>query len=225
MNVNFYGRDFLITRDVLIPRPETEQIIDMVLKLAGKPYLPGMKPPERVLPENPVIYDIGTGSGCIAITLKKELPEASIYATDISRDALEITTKNAHLLNAPITLIISHLLDFVKHKNLNDAHNNHHEYPKPDLIVANLPYVDKSWDWLDLQSLEKEPASALYAEDGGLALIKKLISQASALNIPHLVIESDPCQHNALIDYAKQNHYHLEDKMGFITYYRHRESH
>lgn len=225
MNVNFYGRDFLVTRDVLIPRPETEQAIDMVLKLAGKPYLPGMKPPERVLPENPVIYDIGTGSGCIAITLKRELPEASIYATDISKKALKIATKNAHLLNAPITLIISHLLDFVKHKHLGNTGKKKHEYPKPDLIVANLPYVDKSWNWLDLQSLEKEPSIALYAEDGGLALIKELISQASDLNVPHLILESDPCQHDTLIDYAKQNHYCLEDKMGFITYYKHRESH
>ena len=67
---DFYGRDFIVTPDVLIPRPETEQLIDTVLNLAGKPYLTGIKPSPRVLPENPVILDVGTGSGCIAITLK-----------------------------------------------------------------------------------------------------------------------------------------------------------
>lgn len=205
MNVNFYGRDFIITPDVLIPRPETEQLIDAVLTLAGKPFLPGIKAPSRELPENPVILDVGTGSGCIAITIKKELPEATVYASDISKKALEIAKKNASVQNAPISLIISHLLKNVKLKRL-----------KPDLIVANLPYVDKTWDWLDLNSLKKEPAIALFAEDGGLALIKELIDEASALKIPRLLLEADPCQHDKIALYAEKKGYLLINITGFI---------
>lgn len=205
MNVNFYGRDFIITPDVLIPRPETEQLIDAVLTLAGKPFLPGIKAPSRELPENPVILDVGTGSGCIAITIKKELSEATVYASDISEKALEVAKKNASAQNAPISLIISHLLKNVKLKRL-----------KPDLVVANLPYVDKTWGWLNLNSLKKEPAIALFAEDGGLALIKELIDEASALKIPRLLLEADPCQHEEIALYAEKKGYLLINITGFI---------
>lgn len=209
MNVNsknkyqdFYGRDFIITPDVLIPRPETEQIIDMVLNLAGKPYLPGVKPSKRVLPEHPTILDVGTGSGCIAITIKKELPEATVYATDISEPALKVAQKNASALDASITTIISHLLEKVKFT--------------PDIIVANLPYVDENWDWLDKKALSKEPSIALYADDHGLALIKQLIDQAAALKIKHLILEADPCEHPLIKEYIKNKNYNLEKINGYI---------
>ena len=178
---DFYGRDFLITPDVLIPRPETEQLIDQVLILAGKPYLPGVKSTKRVLPQKPIIIDVGTGSGCIAITIKKELPNAEVYATDISEKALKIAQKNAENLDAPINTIISYLLEKVKSREL----------PTPDLVVANLPYVDKNWDWLDKESLSKEPEFALYAEDKGLKLIKELIKEVVELKIKHLILEAD----------------------------------
>ena len=194
---NFYGREFLITKDVLIPRPETEQLIDAVLNLAGKPYLPGVKPSKRKLPENPTIIDVGTGSGCIAITLKKELPDATIIATDISESALKVAQKNAALHDTPISFIISHLCQKVKEE--------------PDLVIANLPYVDKTWEWLDLESLKKEPSIALFAEDGGLKLIKELIDTTNA---KFLILEADPCQHEAIIKYAK-NKYTLTNIRGF----------
>ena len=196
---DFYGRDFLVTPDVLIPRPETEQIIDAVLNLAGKPYLPGVSPSLRVLPENPVILDVGTGSGCIATTIKKELPEAKVYATDISEKALKIAQKNADKHSAPISLIISHLLNNVKFT--------------PDIIVANLPYVDENWDWLDKEALSHEPSIALYTKDHGLKLIKELINTA---NSKYLILEADPCQHYEIINYAtKKGLQHLETR-GFI---------
>lgn len=213
MNVNFYGRDFIITSDVLIPRPETEQMIDMVLSLAGKPFLPGIKPSQRVLPKNPKILDVGTGSGCIAITIKKELPEAEVYASDVSEKALKVAKLNSKTLNTPIIFIISHLLKNVKLNRLN-----------PDLIVANLPYVDRTWDWLDLDSLSKEPDIALFSEDGGLTLIKELIEEASALKIPRLLLEADPCQHKKIALFANKNGYSLIKTTGFILY-MHRESH
>ncbi len=200
---DFYGRDFIITKDTLIPRPETEQIIDAVLNLAGKPYLPGVKPaPAKINPKNLKILDVGTGSGCIAITLKKELPEAEVYASDTSKKALKVAQKNANKHSAPISFIISHLLKKVKFT--------------PDLIVANLPYVDKDWEWLDKKALSIEPASALYAEDHGLALIFELIEEASSRNIKYLVLEADPCQHDKIIAYAKNKKYNLLETRGYI---------
>ena len=199
---DFYGRDFLVTPDVLIPRPETEQIIDAILNLAGKPYLPGVKPAPRVLPENPVILDVGTGSGCIAITIKKELPEAEVYATDISEKALKIAQKNAAKHGTPISFIISHLCKNVK--------------TTPDIIVANLPYVDENWDWLDKEALSHEPFVALYAEDHGLKLIKELID---TVNSKYLILEADPCQHDEIVSYARSK-YELTETRGFILVFR-----
>ena len=105
---DFYGRELYITKDVLIPRPETEQIIDTVLSLAGKPFLPGVRATKRVLKKHPIILDVGTGSGCIAITLALEIPEAKVYASDISEQAIKVAQKNASRLNAPINTIISY---------------------------------------------------------------------------------------------------------------------
>lgn len=197
MNVNFYGRNFYVDENVLTPRPETEQIIDEVLKLCGKPILPGVKPEKPVLdPKNLTILDVGTGSGCIAITLSLELPEATIYASDISKKALKIAEKNAKNLSASITTIISYLC-----KNVNIT---------PDIIVANLPYVDETWDWLDKDALKQDPDIALYTEDHGLKLIKELLDTA---NSKYLILEADPSQHQEIINYAKN--YHLISKNGF----------
>lgn len=206
---DFYGRDFLVTKDVLIPRPETEQMIDLVLTLAGKPYLPGIKAPIKILKENPIILDVGTGSGCIAITIKKELPETKVYAVDISKPALEIAKENAKYHEAEITFNKSDLLEKVLDKTI----------PVPDLIVANLPYVNESWDWLDKESLSYEPSIALYAEDHGLKLIKQLIDQTAKLRINHLILEADPSQHESIKDYAKKAGLIYKETRGFILYF------
>ncbi|MBR2994760.1 HemK family protein methyltransferase [Candidatus Saccharibacteria bacterium] len=211
---DFYGRNFIVTPDVLIPRPETEQIIDTVLNLAGKPYLPGVKPSKRQLPDNPTIIDVGTGSGCIAITLRKEIPEANIFATDISNKAIRIAQKNAKTHGVHIPFIISHLLE-----NVNFT---------PDVIVANLPYVDENWDWIDKTALAKEPKIALYADDHGLKLIKELIKESASREIKYLILEADPCQHQMIKNFAKSNQYNLKETRGFIqvfTFYKHPESH
>lgn len=199
---DFYGRDFIVTPDVLIPRPETEQLIDTVLNLASKPYLKGVKPGPNLLPKNPKILDVGTGSGCIAVTLKLEFPEAEIIATDISKKALKIAQKNAKKFGISIPFIISHLLEKVNFT--------------PDLIVANLPYVDKNWDWLDKEALSFEPSEALYAKNGGLELIFKLIDEASILKVPYLILEADPSQHQSIITYAKKHRYILKESTNFI---------
>lgn len=207
---DFYGRDFIVSPDVLIPRPETEQIIDTVLNLSGKPYLPGVKPTPRILPPNPIILDVGTGSGCIAITVKKELPEAKVYGCDISEKALQIAQKNATKHGVTIFFIISHLLEKV----------NRRELPLPTLVIANLPYVDTDWEWLDKNALSFEPSIALYADDHGLGLIKKLIDQSANLHIPYIVLEADPCQHDEIIEYASKKGLQFLEARGFIiTFY------
>ena len=156
-----------------------------------------------MLPPNPTILDVGAGSGCIAITIKKELPEAEVHATDISKKALRIAQKNAQNHGVHLSFIISHLLDNVKFT--------------PDVIVANLPYVDKDWDWLDKESLSFEPAIALYATDHGLKLIKELIDAASS---KYLILEADPCQHKEIIAYAtKKGLQHLETRGFILTFY------
>ena len=192
---DFYGRDFLVTPDVLIPRPETEQIIDQVLTMAGKPYLPGVKPAKRVINETPIILDVGTGSGCIAITIKKELENWEVYASDISKKALKIAKENAKKHQADITFIESDLLEDI---DIN-----------PKILIANLPYVDPEWGWLDKESLSKEPSLALYADDHGLKLIKKLIKEAGSREIKYLILESDPCQHAETVEYAKSHNFAL----------------
>ncbi len=202
--VNFYGYDFIITPDVLIPRPETEMIVDMVLSLAGKPYLLGVKPSEAVLPEDMTILDVGTGSGCVAVSLKLKLPKATVVASDVSEKALAVARENATRLGADVEFVQGDLLDRI--------------VAQPDIVVANLPYVDENWEWIDKEALGKEPSLALYAEDGGLALIKRLIDQVTERGIRHLVLEADPCQHERIAKYAEEKDLAVNQTQGFILH-------
>ena len=169
----FYGRLFTVTSDTLIPRPETEALINVAKHLK----------PAKIL-------DVGTGSGCIAITLALELPETEVDAVDISESALKIARQNAQNLDAKVHFFVS------------DLCKNAARY---DLIVANLPYVDRNWSWLSPE-LKYEPKSALYAEDGGLALIKKLIKEAPEhlKDGGHLLLEADLSQHQKIADFATE---------------------
>ncbi len=173
----FYGREFLVTPDTLIPRPETEAIVDLVKELSL---------------DKPRILDVGTGSGCIAITLKLELPESDVMAVDISEKALTVAKKNADNLHANLEFRKSDLL-----KNVDE---------KFDIIVANLPYVDKNWDWLSPE-LDFEPETALYSEDFGLKDIKNLIleSDTKLTEQGKLILESDISQHEAIESFVKSN--------------------
>ena len=182
---DFYGREFIVDNSVLIPRPETEELIDLVLDLK----------PQKVL-------DVGTGSGCIATTLALELPQAKVMASDIHNPDLAI--ENAKRLGANVDFVVSDLLDNI------DGNF--------DVIAANLPYVDKTWDWLD-DSLKFEPDEALYADDGGLDLIKKLILQAKG-RTKYLVLEADTSQHPAIIDFATKNGLELVEDRNFAVSFR-----
>lgn len=189
----FYGRDFMVSPSVLIPRPESETIIEMLKNLQ----------PETTI-------DIGTGSGCLAISAKLEIPKSHVIATDISEDALQIARQNANGLNAEITFVVSDLLSGIKTINSD----------KPVTIVANLPYVDSSWQ--TSPETKFEPSVALFAEDDGLKLIKKLILQ-SKKKLRHgdnLLLEADPRQHERMTEYAKKHGFQLEKAEGFIALYR-----
>jgi release factor glutamine methyltransferase len=164
----FWGMDFIVSPAVLIPRPETEHLIETVLPLA------------RAL-ENPKIVDVGTGSGCIALVLAEELLNAEIDAIDISAEALDIARVNAarHQLEARVR--------FIKQDLLQGFPANHF-----DLVVSNPPYVGESEeDQVQLEVRKFEPHNAVFAGNTGLEIIQRLIPQAMTALKPsgHLVME------------------------------------
>ena len=168
----FYGRKFHVNLDVLIPRPESEAIITLFNTYGD---------------DAKNVVDVGTGSGCLGITIKLEHPDASVALIDTSRGALAVAKKNAATYDAAVRFIEGSLLD---------------EYPlRADAIIANLPYVDASWPEQSPE-LKTEPEAALYADDDGLLLIKQLIKQAPDHLTPGglLIIEADPRQHQRIVE-------------------------
>ncbi len=190
----FYGRKFFVEPSlVLIPRPETEDVIDLIKELRPKSIL-----------------DVGTGSGCIGVTLAFELPGSNILVSDIHEQNFELVSKNINEIAKNERL--ESKLSFVKSDLLRDINE------KFDVIVANLPYVDEKWNWLDKDALSHEPSDALYAEDGGLKLIKELIDQAEEKQAAkHLVLEADPCQHKDIVSYAENHGFKHTKTKGFIV--------
>jgi release factor glutamine methyltransferase len=159
----FWGMDLIVTPAVLIPRPETEHVIEAVLDRVGRAPRPASWPR---------IADIGTGSGCIALALAKELPQAEIYATDISAAALEVARTNAarHQLESRIHFREADLL-----KGLEPGFEDN----SFDFIVSNPPYVGESEvDEVQLEVRKFEPRGAVFAGHTGLEVIARLIPQA-----------------------------------------------
>jgi release factor glutamine methyltransferase len=156
----FYGIDFYVDHRVLIPRPETEILVDASLQFAGSRscYL------KRPL----LIADIGTGCGAIAISLALNLPGSKIYATDMSSSALEVAGLNCrhHQVEGQVTLLRGNLLE---------------PLPEPvDLMVANLPYVKNSeLPYLSPEIAEFEPGIALNGGESGLDCIRQLLEQVA----------------------------------------------
>ena len=169
----FYGRDFVVSPAVLVPRPETEQMIALLLQL--------IQPTQRT------IADVGTGSGILAITAQLELPQCQVDAYDISPEALAIAQRNAQQHGATS-------VHFIQSDLLAAAQQRY------DVILANLPYVNPTWQRDDRETAH-EPALALFAEDDGLALISTLLAQTEQWLAPSglLILEADPCQHSRII--------------------------
>ena len=183
----FYGREFAVTNAVLIPRPETETIIEIV----------------KLLPiKAPRIADVGTGSGVIGITLALELPESKVTLGDISRSAYEVASYNMRVLGVGGKLVQSNLLkDF---------------FGTYDLVVANLPYIDRTWEVSP--EVAYEPERALYAGDEGLFYIKKLLQEAKSKLAKNglIIVEADERQHEKLIAFAQRNDYNHRLTKGLI---------
>lgn len=179
----FYGREFFVNRSVLIPRPETETIIEEISHLDPLCSSIGSKLK---------IADIGSGSGCIAITLKEIYPHAEIFATDSSKKAIKILKKNASLHCVNIKIFHGDL--FAPLKNI-----------KPNILVANLPYLNRKKIKIYKKFLPYEPSSSLYSGDKGLAHYKRLLCQMQTYKIfPRLVLlEIDPKQKKQLTAYIK----------------------
>jgi release factor glutamine methyltransferase len=155
---DFYGREFRVTPDVLIPRPETELLVEAALQVAAT--------------EAPFICDVGTGSGCIAVTLLCELSSARGIALDKSPAALEIAQLNAHNLNVAerATFVVSDCFDALDSSEF-----------QFDLIVSNPPYVAEAVvTGLQREVRDHEPMIALSPGPDGLSIIRRLLDEASA---------------------------------------------
>lgn len=156
----FYGRVFQVDESVLIPRPETEELI-----VSAVQHMTNLFGKDAQLD----LADIGTGSGAIAVTMKKEWPQANVTATDISEVALETAKRNAAANDADIQFLLGDLTAPIANK-------------KWDVILSNPPYIafDEKKDMSDVV-LEHEPHSALFAEEDGLILYRKLAENLPAL--------------------------------------------
>ena len=193
----FWGLEYEITPDVLIPRPETEHVIEVALdRLAVREIRAGRKPMLRG--EGLHIADVGTGSGCIAIALAKELPGARIFATDISSAALAVARRNAARLSVSdrIHFLESNLLDalFVAEAQhaapllgkpttdvTHESPVTSHQSLPLDLIVSNPPYIGRREAATLMREVrDHEPEVALYGGDEGYELYADLIAQSAA---------------------------------------------
>ena len=152
-DVDFYGNIIKVNKNVLIPRRETEELVEKTVNYIKKYLSPNID-----------ILDIGTGSGCIPITLKKLLPNSNLTGIDISPKALEVATSNASDNNTQVTFIESDVFTNITSKY--------------DCIISNPPYIRYDEEIMDIVK-NNEPHLALFAEDEGLYFYKKIISESS----------------------------------------------
>jgi release factor glutamine methyltransferase len=154
----FYGRDFAVTPDVLIPRPETELLVDIAVEKVGADGTVN-------------ILDLGTGSGCLAVTLALELPLARVTAVDVSPAALDVAHGNAARLGARVAFVASDWFAALPPARY-------------DLIVANPPYIAAGDPHLAQGDLRFEPAGALTDHADGLAAIRRIVMAAPHWLVP-----------------------------------------
>jgi release factor glutamine methyltransferase len=184
----FCGLDFFVNKYVLIPRPESEEIISETIRLNSKKI------------KN--IADIGCGSGCIGLSIKNSLPNTNVDLYDINKNALLIAAKNAKNLNLKVSIKKSNLL-----KNITRYY---------DLIVANLPYVPDKMEVS--KEILKEPRNAIFSGETGINLYRDFWDQIHKLNIkPKFIItESLLIQHNEMINLAKKSGYKFSKVSNLI---------
>lgn len=171
-NKSFYGLDFYVDKNVLIPRPVTEELVDVVL--------PQLKSKKRLN-----VLDIGTGSGCVIVSLAKN-SQANFFASDVSASALKVAKRNARKHRVKVNFKQGSLLKPWKSQSF-------------DIIVANLPYGWSQWknnSSADTIGLKFEPVTALFTQENGLYLIRQLLTQISLTSLPPhtIMLEYDPRQ-------------------------------
>ncbi|MFA5127401.1 MAG: peptide chain release factor N(5)-glutamine methyltransferase [Patescibacteria group bacterium] len=190
----FFNLNFLVNKNVLIPRPETELMVEEAIRvIARHACLSGRQ--EVPWQSKIALIDIGTGTGCIPVAIGKKFPDIKIFATDISRTALRVTKKNAKRYNVNIKFLHGDLLEPIS-KLLTANYQL--------LITANLPYLTRAWTEAE-PSIAKEPRLALIADEtNGLSLYEKLFQQIQLLkNDWELIMEIDPRQTAAALQLAK----------------------
>lgn len=182
-NVNFYGLNFIVNENVLIPRFETEELIENTLKLI-KEIFP--------LKKDLKIIDLGCGSGAIGLTLKHFLPDSSVTLLDISEDALNVSRENASRLNLDVNFIQGDMLDDI--------------YSKYDIIISNPPYIETDEE-VERIVLDNEPHLALFGGDDGLDLYRKILTNCKKnLNDKFIIaFEIGYLQKDRVIELAKEN--------------------
>lgn len=177
-NVDFYGNIIKVNENVLIPRYETELLCEKTIKKIKSKF------------NNKIdILDIGTGSGCIAITIKKEI-DCNMDALDISKDALEVAKDNAKCNNVDINFINENMINY--------------KSKKYDVIISNPPYIRYDEEIMDIVK-NNEPHIALYADDNGLYYYKKIIDNIPFITKEDFLIafEIGVEQSTKIVDYAK----------------------
>ena len=190
----FYGRDFKITPDVLVPRPETEDMVEQVLGLGSEN-------------ETVRVIDIGTGSGIIAITLAVERPKWDITATDVSKQALKVALSNARLHNVQTRITCA---------NQDLLAKDDRPY---DIVVANLPYVPDTMK--GKPDIAHEPQLALFAGPDGLELYRVLFARLSGRTQRplHIFTEALTAQHSELTKLAIAAGYKPAASQGLIQHF------
>ena len=184
----FYGREFIVTENVLEPRPESETMIDLLKKI------------NKIT----TIIDVGTGSGALAITTALELPHAKTHAIDIDPKCLEVARKNDAKHRTSITFHQGDLVDPIPNKTLQGA-----------TLLANLPYVPN--EYALNQAAMNEPRIAIFGGEDGLDLYRQLFEQISVKSRPsHILTESLPFQHQDLRSIALQHGYIQTTEDDFI---------
>lgn len=152
---HFYGHEFRLTSDVLIPRPETEELVDWIVECNDR--------------DQPTIWDIGTGSGCIAISLALAIPGARVIGTDKSARAIEMARDNAHSMGADVEF------------NVTDIFESKLPVGQLDIIVSNPPYIPKSdRKNMDRNVLDFEPGIALFVDDSDPLIFYRRIALVAA---------------------------------------------
>lgn len=178
---DFYGLKFIVNNHVLIPRPETEELVQLIIdKIGGGRTESGvggqLQPPNSALRSPISILDIGTGSGCIPVALKNNIPLAQVYALDISGEALEIAKQNAEMNNVDVEFFQHNILSATCQLKVPDL--------KFDIIVSNPPYICVSEkEQMQNNVLDHEPHLALFVNDNYPLLFYRAIADFALKNL------------------------------------------